>query len=184
MAVGSVVTVQGADVCLTGATGAASEYTIVAYNSSPDGATILSTNALAWGSPPAVDADGSVVGRTVPLAVALRRHGGAHESARPDLPPAPALQLEKPEAAVQPRALDPQRTPLGQSHFERPAVPLVAVVLVDPVDITVGEIVRLNVASSSCSDAVIRAFRVTAVGAKAVVLADTLNPANGFSDVD
>ena len=53
-----------------------------------------------------------------------------------------------------------------------------------PATVAVGDIVRLNVSASSCSDALIRGFRVTAIGAKAIVLADTLNPADGFSDDD
>jgi hypothetical protein len=53
-----------------------------------------------------------------------------------------------------------------------------------PSTVAVNDIVRLNVSSSSCSGAIIRAFRVTAIGAKAIVLADTLNPSNGFSDAD
>ena len=49
-----------------------------------------------------------------------------------------------------------------------------------PATVNVGDIVRLNVSSSPCDGAIIRGFRVTAIGAKSVVLADTLNPTNGF----
>ena len=91
VAVGSVVTVQGANVCLTGAASEASEYTIVAYNSSPEGATILSTNAFASGvAAPPSHSDGPGIGGSAPVAVALRGHGRAVEGARPGIPSAPA----------------------------------------------------------------------------------------------
>jgi hypothetical protein len=48
----------------------------------------------------------------------------------------------------------------------------------------VGDVVTLNVSEASCDSAVMHGFRVAAVGNKSVVLADTLNPTNGFSAQD
>lgn len=53
-----------------------------------------------------------------------------------------------------------------------------------PSTVAVGDELRLNVSESSCSDAIIRGFRVAAIGAKSIVLADTLNPPGGFSSAD
>jgi Bacterial Ig-like domain (group 1) len=185
MAVGSVVTVQGANACLTGAAGAPSEYTIVAYNSSPDGAAILSTNAFASGvaappssqlvpssagpllarspsrvaSAPTKELDQAFHQRLLSSTRSLKRLFGAARSTRD-------------------ARLSASRTASGRLSPSSPSFSSI------PSTAAVGDIVRLNVASASCSDAIIRGFRVTAVGAKVVVLADTLNPANGFSDSD
>src|SRR5829696_6950589 len=52
-----------------------------------------------------------------------------------------------------------------------------------PSTVQLNDIVSLNV--SPYSDRVdVRGLRVAAIGAKSIVLADTLNPANGFSDAD
>jgi hypothetical protein len=49
----------------------------------------------------------------------------------------------------------------------------------------VGDIVRVNVnAQANCTSPIYNGARVVAVGTRAIVLADTLNPANGFSDAD
>jgi hypothetical protein len=48
----------------------------------------------------------------------------------------------------------------------------------------VGDLVALNVAEDPCSNADMRTFRVEAVGAKSLVLADTANPAGGFDRTD
>jgi len=53
-----------------------------------------------------------------------------------------------------------------------------------PASAAVGDIVSLNVSEQSCTGAIIRAFRVAAVGTKSIVLADTLNPSNGFTTAD
>jgi hypothetical protein len=52
---------------------------------------------------------------------------------------------------------------------------------------SVGQILTFNVESTSsngCSARVMHGFRVRAVSERAIVVADTLNPANGFTDSD
>ena len=53
-----------------------------------------------------------------------------------------------------------------------------------PSNAAVGDIITLNVSSGICSGPINHALRVAAVGSKAIVLADTLNPAGGFVDAD
>lgn len=48
----------------------------------------------------------------------------------------------------------------------------------------VGDLVTLNVASRACDSLINRASRVVAIGTKSIVVADTLNPAGGFSTAD
>ena len=48
----------------------------------------------------------------------------------------------------------------------------------------VDDLLPLNVATASCTNADLRTFRVEAVGTKAIVLADTANPTRGFSRTD
>ena len=183
-AVGSVVAVSAANVCLTGAVGAGSEYTVIAYNSSSEGSTILPTSltALGVGTPPSTlkapstssplmsrSATGLAVTPTKVLddrfhlrllanAKSLRRLFGVARSAR--------------------RTRLSTRSTSG-GRFS-PSASFSAI----PSTVSVGDAVQLNVSSEPCSTPDKRGFRVKAVGAKSIVLADTLNPTNGFSDVD
>ena len=54
-----------------------------------------------------------------------------------------------------------------------------------PTSVTVGQIVNVNVnATSACEDPIYHPARVEAIGAKAIILNDTLNPKPGFSTAD
>ena len=54
-----------------------------------------------------------------------------------------------------------------------------------PAGVRVGDIVTLNVnGNTACTKPVYHGARVAAIGTHAVILADTLNPANGFTDAD
>ena len=185
MAVGSVVTVQGTNLCLTGAAGAASEYTIVAYNSSRDGATILSTNLFASGvaAPPSTF---SAPYSSTPFLSRSATGLSAAPTKRLDqtfhqrlLSNARSMNgLFGAARATRSARLSATRASGGRLSPSSPSFSSI------PSTAAVGDIVRLNVSASACSDVITRAFRVTAIGAKAIVLADTLNPANGFSDAD
>ena len=60
----------------------------------------------------------------------------------------------------------------------------------DPIEnptglLNLGDLITLNVnGDSACSNAVYHAARVVAVGTKSIILADTLNPRNGFTTAD
>jgi hypothetical protein len=49
---------------------------------------------------------------------------------------------------------------------------------------TVGSVLRLNASTEACTNAKWRGARVEAVSTRAIVVADTLNPANGFTSAD
>ena len=53
-----------------------------------------------------------------------------------------------------------------------------------PGTVKVGDLVTLNVSVNFCTNPVNRGLRVAALGTKSIVLADTLNPAGGFTDAD
>ncbi|MDB4912434.1 MAG: Peptidase hyicolysin [Gemmatimonadetes bacterium] len=62
------------------------------------------------------------------------------------------------------------------SALDRTALPAAAV--------QVGDLVTLNVSNDACDTIVPRAARVVAIGSTSIVVADTLNPAGGFTTAD
>ncbi len=185
MAVGSVVTVQGANLCLTGAASAGSEYTIVAYNARSDGSSLLSVNLFASGvaAPPSTFTAPSSAGPL--LSRAATGVSGAPTKRLDETFHQRLLSSSRSMNRLFSLARSTRNARLSASRASSgrlaPSSPSLSSI---PSTVAVNDIVRLNVSSSSCSGAIIRAFRVTAIGAKAIVLADTLNPANGFSDAD
>jgi hypothetical protein len=184
IAVGSVVTASAAYACVSGASGAAAEYTLVAYNASPDGAATTSTSITAWGlgTPPAAlkapAASGPMLSRSVsglsPASV-KRLDERFHQRLLSE-----AKSLTRLFSVA--RSARNSRLSANRPSGARlaPSASLSAI----PSTAKVGDIVKLNVSSSPCDAAVTRGFRVTAIGAKSIVLADTLNPTNGFTDAD
>jgi hypothetical protein len=184
LAVGAVATVQGANVCLTGASGAASEYTVVAYNSSADGSTILSTNLTALGvaTPPstlrAPSASGPLLARS-PTGITGTPAKQLDESFHQRL-----LTQSKGLKRFFGMARATRNARLSRGRTSSGGFSPSASYSAIPAAVAVNDIVRMNVASSSCTAPVFRGLRVTAIGAKSIVLADTLNPKDGFTDVD
>jgi len=181
--VGSVVTASAAFACLTGASGAAAEYTLVAYNASPDGAATTSTSITAWGlgTPPAAlkapSASRPMLSRAVSglsAAPVKRLDERFHQRLLTE-----SKSLTRLFSVARSAGLARPASRQSEGRFA-PAASFTAI----PSTAKVGDIVRLNVSSSPCDAAVTRAFRVTAIGAKSIVLADTLNPKNGFTDAD
>ena len=184
LAVGAVVAVQGTNVCLTGAPSAGSEYAIIAYNSSQEGSTILSSNITAWGvaAPPsrwkAPAAAGPMLSRS-PTGLAAAPTQVLDEGFHQRL-----LESSKSLKRLFGFARTTRAARLSASRPSRGSFSLSPSFSSIPATLNVGDKVRLNVSSSPCDAAIIRGFRVTAIGAKAIVLADTLNPAGGFTDAD
>ena len=183
VAVGSVTTVQGANVCLTGAAGAASEYTVVAYNSSPNGSTILSTNITASGvaAPPSTlraPTSGPLLSRS-PSGLTATPTKELDESFHQRLltQSKSLKRLFSLARATRNARLSAPRTSGGLSPSRASYASI-------PATVSVNDQIRLNVSFEPCANAVLRGFRVVAIGAKSIVLADTLNPPNGFSDAD
>jgi hypothetical protein len=186
MAVGAVVSTADAYTCLPSVAGTAAEYTLVAYNSSLDGSTPLPSRITAWGlaTPPSAlkvpTASGALLSRSVAgpsFAPAKVRDERFHQRL---LTESKSLaRLFGVARATRNARLSASR-PAG-ARLAPSASPSFSAI---PATVAVGDIVRLNVSSSPCDGAIMRGFRVTAIGAKSIVLADTLNPASGFSDAD
>jgi Bacterial Ig-like domain (group 1) len=187
LAVGDPTKATAAVICVTGAASAPAEYTVIAYNTSIDGsAGIYATvQANGVGTPPSSN--------RVPTASPLRASravaagSAAPTAARPVLDESFHLRLlerargmgaryRASRAAYDARLSRPRTSGGGLT----PKMSLSRI----PAGASIGDIISLNVSDESCDNAEMRGFRVTAVGTKSIVLADTLNPANGFSSPD
>ncbi|HEV7993961.1 MAG TPA: hypothetical protein VGP25_19185, partial [Gemmatimonadaceae bacterium] len=184
LAVGGMATATGANICIGGA--AASEYTLVAYNSAYDGGTVLNASVIANGvaAPPSTLRAPSF---GAPLAVRSPSGG-----ATPAAPVADAAFHDR--IMTMTRELGGKIASVRASRIARlssspratrgafsPSASRSAI----PATVAVGDLVNLNTNGlSACSGAQMRWFRVAAVGSKSIVLADTANPKNGFADTD
>jgi hypothetical protein len=186
-AVGDVVTANAADICLTGASSAPADYTVIAYNASLDGGGTLYATIKAIGvtTTPLT----SRVPTSSPLRASRAVTAGSTTatSARPALDESFHMKLL--ESA---RGMGSRYRASRAAHDARlarpsasggPLTPRMSRTNI-PIGASVGDIVSLNVSDANCSGAIMRDFRVAAVGTKSIVLADTLNPANGFSASD
>jgi hypothetical protein len=187
LAVGDVVTASAADFCVTGDASAAADYAVVAYNTSTDGSSSLyaTIKAIGVSTPPSAS--------RVPTPSALRAsraavpNGTTPAAARPALDESFHLKLldDARKSSSRYRASRAEydarlsRTSTSAGGLT-PKVNLSRI----PAGAAVGDLVTLNVSEASCDSEVMHGFRVAAVGAKSIVLADTLNPANGFSAQD
>ena len=186
IAVGAVVSTSSAYTCLPGVAGAAAEYTLVAYNSSLDGSTPLASRITAWGlaTPPSALKAPSTSGPMLSRSVI-----GFSSSPAPMLDERFHQQLLTQSKSLTrlfslARSTRNARLSASRSSSTRLAPSASPSFSGIPATVAVGDIVPLNVASTPCDGAIMRGFRVTAISAKSIVLADTLNPANGFSDAD
>ena len=98
-----------------------------------------------------------------------------------DRPPASVLTRDE---AFESRLRDAERVELTP-RFAAARRPNAISVPVLPTTVAVGDVITINVnASDPCSNAVMHPVRVMAIGAKALILNDTLNPKPGFSTAD
>jgi hypothetical protein len=183
--IGTPLAASGSTICVGGDPASSTDFTVVAYNGSSDGAFAAQATVTASGvaSAPATARLPSLArslslpaprGVLAPVASrddrfhlrlleesrALRRLFAGARAAR-------IARLAAPRA--------PSATGLSPSAPARSAIPSSA---------QVGDVVTLNVSQSPCDAPVRHGFRVAAVGAKSIVLADTLNPAGGFTTAD
>jgi hypothetical protein len=181
-AVGSVVTVQGPHICLPGAAAAASEYTVVVHNSSTDGSSGLFATINSFG---AGVAPTTALAPTSAPSLARAAWGVSAASKTPDERFHRRILTEGRRLK---RLIGTARAARAARSRTRPATeggltPSVSFNTI-PVDVAAGALVSLNVSEFACDRAVLRGFRVAHVSQKAIILADTLNPSNGFTDAD
>lgn len=162
---GSLTVASGTGICLGGGTTGA-EYALVAFYGDPDSSKIQNVNVTGHGATAVLTPD-----------------------ILPNLAPAPASALLQPRPNAAQAAFD--RTLRETSRRE--LTPLISAARLRrqqgaslariPGNVTVGSLVNLNANGiQACSQIKMRTGRVAAVSNNAIVVADTGNPANGFSD--
>lgn len=181
MGVGDVQTFSGAQYgCLSG-TASGAEFALVAFNSSADPLTAAAVsvkgNGLGTAPTPAL----------VPASLALLRSvSAASAKQEPQLDETFHLALLASARARHPsfasaraaRRLQVSRSLSGTGTDAGVRASAL------PGTLAVGDLVTLNVAPNNCTSPTNHALRVTALGTRAIVLADTLNPAGGFVTAD
>jgi hypothetical protein len=186
MNVGDVATFSGkAYACLSG-TVAGAEFALVTFNSSTDATTALTATVTGTGlgTSPSM----SIAATGSPLAARVPAVRGAQATLVPDntfhvrlqARATQELQIRVPAARAWYRARTHATSPTILGTFT--VAPSYSAV---PSVVTVGQVLRVNVNSTdACSNPTYHGARVAAVGTKSIVLADTLNPAGGFTDAD
>lgn len=185
LAVGAMTTVTGANICIGGGA-VASEYALVAYNSSLDGSTVLNATVIANGvaTPPTSSRSPSGLS---PLAV--RSPSGAAIGAAPvpdqafhDRIMTMTRALGRDFSAV--RAARSARQSASRYSVSGAFSPTASRTAI-PANVAVNDLVNLNAnGTSACTVPLMRWFRVAAISNRSIILADTANPKNGFSDTD
>ena len=181
MAVGDVRTFSGAQYgCLSGsATGA--EFALVTFNSSTDQVNSLNVSLTGNGlgaAPSTFAAPAS--------APALRSAVGTRASALSVLDERFHLRLlarAKAEHGSFANARSVRRLATSRSISGNGAG-VAGNSAAIPNTAKVGDLITLNVSANICTTPINRALRVAALGTRAIVLADTLNPSGGFTDAD
>ena len=169
-------TASSVSACLGAPLGVNGEYALALISTSPSFATVTPLDVYG-------------IGNTGPTTAALT----ALEASANATPP--SIQLEQPlNRAIDPvRAIEFARREIAQQEL----APLTAIArewqanraaapsIQQAVDAKVGDIIRLNAnANLACSSPDTRTGRVAAVGNRAIIVADTTNPAGGYTDAD
>ncbi len=165
---------ERSSLCIGG--GAGSEYALIAFNASLDTSTTASTVALT--------ATGTVSAINPPTPQVIA--GGspvAAQRARRD------VGFEMRMRAMERRELNPRFTAARAWYANRSRENNgrkgISAILNVPNNATVGTVVSLNGnATSACSAPQPRAARITAISNHAIIIVDTLAPANGFTAAD
>ncbi|MEP6991504.1 MAG: Ig-like domain-containing protein [bacterium] len=177
MAVGDVQTFSGSMYgCVSGAS-AGAEFTVVAFNGSQDQIFPLSVSVTGNGLATAPTAFRVATGGP-----ALRSVSGSRAAAPPRLDEQFHLALLG-QARAEHRdfgaARSAMRTTASRSIIGSGAGTSIRANGI-PSTVAVGDLVSLNVSANFCASPVYHALRVTALGSKSIILADTLNPTGGF----
>ena len=181
MAIGDVQTFSGAQYgCLSG-TAAGAEFALVAFNSSVDqvssnAVSITGTGLGTAPNPSLVPASTFALRSTSAASAASQLQ--LDESFHMSLLANARAEHRSFASARAARRFQPLRSLSGTGG--NTGVRSSAL----PTTLAVGDLVTLNVAANSCKSPTNRALRVTALGTRSIVLADTLNPAGGFGTAD
>jgi len=169
-AVGGVLPgVSGTGICLSGGASGA-EYAIVAFNSNPDSSTTASVTVQARGATPVATASLAPVFDQAAQAAVVKVHENAAQ-----------LAFEQALRTQSKRLLQPL-IPAARAAFRRRAA-FAAV----PANPTIGSLYQFNTQAAPthpCDAPINITARVAAVSSQAIVVADTANPAGGFTDTE
>jgi hypothetical protein len=180
LTLGQVMTgLTGTSLCIA----SAGEYTLVAFNSALDGSSGTSFSVAASGVTAAASAG------LTPTAGSFNVLAGAplRSTALPSLALTGALDARL--RATEARELTPlipsaRAWMRSRQRIASGTVPGLALSVI-PSTAAVGQLVSLNAnAESACSAPGMRTGRIAAVSNKAIVVADTTNPASGYTDAD
>lgn len=183
LSLGQVITAIGGTALCVGAGTGGGEFALVPFNTSLDGSA---------GTPVSIQASGvsaTAVASLTPSTSSFNLLAGASLTSSTLASLALTRALDTKLRAIEARELTPlisgartwmrsrQRTASG-------LVPGLALSVV-PSTASIGQFVTLNAnANSACTSPVLKTGRVAAVGSKAIVVADTTNPAGGYTDAD
>lgn len=174
MEIGAATVVTGSSVCLTSTS--TSEYAIVPFNTNAD--TAKRTFAVLPSGTATVSADPVAA----EAAAAVSSNDFALSGARAQIDGRQAFELglrERERSELTPkisaaRSWYASRSTKSDARFN-----------MIPANVAVGSLVSLNSnPNQACTRPDMRAARVMAVGRKAIVVADTLNPADGFTQTE
>ncbi|MEO8562083.1 MAG: hypothetical protein ABI601_08420 [bacterium] len=184
LAVGATSAVTGAQVCIGG--GAVnSEFAVIAYNSSVDGSTLLNASFTANGVSAAPANSLTPTNR----ALAVRSSNGVASAPAPLADMAFHSRVLSMSHALNGRMSSARATRDARLSASRGSAtgafsPSASRTLI-PATVAVGDLVLLNTNGTvACTAPQNKTFRVAAIGSKSIILADTANPKNGFSDTD
>ncbi|AHG89376.1 Peptidase M30, hyicolysin [Gemmatirosa kalamazoonensis] len=171
LAVGATAVQSGSSVCLDGGTSGA-EYAVIPFNGSSSSATRATFVVQAAGVQPV----STVLASSAPTGGLATLGASASVS--------PRAQFERRLRATERAALSPM-VGTARAWYTARRGGTTARLDVIPANPTLGTVVSLNAnADDACTRPEMRGARVMAVGSKAIVVADTLNPSGGFTQAD
>ena len=183
LSLGQVVSgLTGSALCVAGGT-SGGEFALVPFNTSLDASSGTSFSVQASGVTP------TAVASLTPRAGSFNVLGGASVTSPTLSSLALTRALDARLRASEARELTPLITSArtwmrARARTSGGSVRGLALSVI-PSTATVGQLVSLNAnANVACSSPDMRTARIAAVGAKAIVVADTTNPAGGYTDAD
>ena len=183
LTLGQVLTgLGGTSLCVAGGT-AGGDFALVPFNTTLDGSSSASVSfqASGIGAPPVASLTPSTGTFDLLAGTSLL----TSTLASMDLTRALDARLRATEAReLAPRISGARAWMATRTRTAAGIVPGLSLSVI-PSTATVGDLVTLNAnAASACSSPTMRTGRIAAVSSKAIIVADTTNPASGFTDAD
>ena len=176
LAVGQAISVSMSDgACITSA-GGGDEYVLVPWYGTPYGWSTVSLDVIGNGLSTLTTSPSRV-----PLASRSLSAGGGMAQGSPAARRRD-VAFDRSIRELARRELMPLASRSREVLEQRTASPALAASI--PAYLSVGDLVQLNTNDTACTATTFRTGRVVATSARAIVVADTSNPAGGFTDAD